>query len=186
MKNYGIHLIVIFLALQASDTRAQSDTKFSVGYNTFNEVYAGFQIPYLTTFELGYQFALTEEARYNSGPFDSTTPFLTNNAKGIRIRAGYPMTDNFTIYVEYQNLKSNNLIYAAPNSRIIGSEFKESYSKYGIRISWAIPISTNTIYFTYSFAFFYMDIHRKYSMLGNASSDLEVDFEKFGVQLNEG
>ena len=186
--------MLVFIGLNAS---AQSKIKAFVGYNTFNEVYAGVQFPKVPVVELGYQFALTQTAQISGGILDLPNPFMTNNAYGLRARFGYQfpwesVNGYSVIYFEYQNLQSNELTL----SRFSGSsyapwaEFKDSYAKYGFRIGHGIPIRKSPISFTFSLGVFYMQVHRIYSVERISGKNLPStrvdDFDKPTIQLTAG
>src|SRR5882672_4535292 len=201
-----IYLTTLFFLPVVFVSNGQFIDKLYVGYNTFNEVYAGIQIPKKSlnkfTFETGYQFALKSEAHYtySLGPFNIPNPFLTNNAAGIRLRAGYQLNIERYGYAalqfEYQNLQSNKFIYDPDKNNgstrfpSAYSEFTESYSKYGVRLSNGIPFENKSFYFVVAPAFFYMDVHRKYSVEGNSfktsPSTREEEFHKLSLQITFG
>lgn len=159
--------------------KINAEKNISIGYNTFAEFYLGGEFPrrshHKVSVQAGYQFALTSEMSYTWGPFNATTPWLTNNCKGIRIRAGYQFVDRrdknrATIFLETHQLESNPYI----NQDFVGSSavpiiyFTETYQKYGVRFMNATPIDqSHTAFFTVSVAIFYSIAHRTYISASN-------------------
>jgi hypothetical protein len=156
-----------------------SEKIISVGYNTFGEFYLGGAFPRRSRQKLsvqaGYQFALTSEMSYTWGPFDTMTPWLTNNCKGVRIRAGYQFVDRrdknrATIFLETHQLESNPFINQdySGSSRVPIIYFTETYQKYGVRFMNATPLNQNhSVCFTYSVGIFYSIAHRTYISASN-------------------
>ncbi len=145
----------------------QGETSFFVGYNSFNEIYAGLQFPRNSVkkaaFEMGYQFALSKTATYSS----FANPILTTVASGLRARFGFqsPVSKGrlSTFYFEYQNLQSNPFyFYESAHSFAYEAGFTEHYEKYGLRLMGEKPILKSNLTFTYSIAVFYMHVTRQY------------------------
>jgi hypothetical protein len=167
----------ILAQIPALENLEPSENSISLGYNTFGEFYIGGAFPRRSNKKLsvqaGYQFALTSEMSYTWGPFDAMTPWLTNNCKGIRIRAGYQFADrreknHATIFLETHQLESNPFI----NQDFSGSNqvpviyFTETYQKYGVRFMNAIPLDQHqSIFLTFSVGIFYSIAHRTYQSI---------------------
>lgn len=188
--------------LTCLSAQAQTDNRVAFGYNTFNEVYLGYEFPIRkeTTIQretrisvqAGYQFALKSEADYTWGPLEMTTPFLTNNAFGVRIRAGFKFhfEKGFAkLFLEYQNLQSNPFTYStfSGSSHAPIYRFKEAYHKYGVRILNATSIGGSTsAYLTYSVALFYSDIHRTDISRNGTPTTTESDAQTVTPQITLG
>jgi len=203
-----IYLMTLFFLPIVFVSNGQFIDKLYVGYNTFNEIYAGIQIPKKShnkfTFETGYQFALRSAAQYTYtlGPFNFPNPFLTNYASGIRLRAGYQFSLERSVFagvqIEYQNLQSINMIndqgsryYGSNRFSTPYSEFTEYYTKYGIRLSNGIPLfKSEVVYFIVAPAIFQMGVHRIYFIEGTfnqrLTSNREEEFHKLSLQITFG
>lgn len=151
----------------------------SIGYNTFGEFYLGGEFPRTSrnklSLQAGYQLAITSGMSYTWGPLAVTTPWLTNNCKGVRIRVGYQFIDSrdknrATVFVETHQLESNPFI----DQDYVGSSsipvlyFTETHQKYGVRFQNASPIDKgHSIFFTVSVGIFYTMAHRTYLSASN-------------------
>lgn len=161
------------------ETPTPSTKIVSIGYNTFGEFYVGGELPKNSNNKLsvqaGYQVAITSGMSYQWGPFDTTTPWLTNNCKGTRFRVGYQTVDRhdrnrLAIYIEAHQLESNPFINQdfSGSSQVPIIYFTESYQKYGLRFLNAKPLDRNhTVFFTMSIAVFYSMAHRTYLSASN-------------------
>lgn len=166
-----------FTQIPALENPEPSEGAISIGYNTFGEFYLGGAFPRRSRQKLsvqaGYQFALTSDMSYTWGLLDTMTPWLTNNCKGIRIRAGYQFVDRrdkhrATVFLETHQLTSNPFI----NQDFSGSSgvpiiyFTETYQKYGVRFMNATPLDERqSIFFTVSVGIFYSIAHRTYQSI---------------------
>lgn len=176
----------------------QESPSASVGYNTFNEVYVGYEFPDKKDMkwiaQAGYQFALTQDATYMSFMGTVRSPFITNNASGLRARIGIKQNEagrlhHFMFFFEYERLQSNSFV----NDDYSGSSlapydvFTEQYSRYGFRFQRAVPLS-EMVYFTYSVALFYSDVTRNYQMKGAppTPSNLVETYGYWAPQLTAG
>jgi len=197
-----IFVAQILTCLTCLPAQAQTDNRVALGYNTFNEVYVGYEFPVQEEstihretrigVQLGYQFAMSSDADYTWGPFEMTTPFLTNNAYGVRVRVGYKLhfgKSFATLFLEYENLKSNPFTH----STYSGSRFapiyifKEAYQKYGIRIMNATSIGGSTsVYLTYSAALFLVQTHRTDISLNGTPITTESDIQTVSPQITIG
>lgn len=187
---------------------AQLDSRISAGYNTFNEIYLGYDFPLRTkssptgvgirlSGQIGYQFALSSSAVYTFGPAEMRSPFLTNNASGYRMRFGYQdfpfqSLNHLSFFLEYEGLQSNLFRYQDYSGSQFGTanEFVEQYSKYGVRFMKSVSIGGSHLFFTYSFALFYSEVKRTYSLkgsYGNTMPSTEVErFQYIVPQLTAG
>ncbi len=197
-----IFVVKILVSYTCLSAQAQTDNRVAFGYNTFNEVYLAYEFPIRkeTTIQqetrisvqAGYQFALKSEADYTWGPFEMTTPFLTNNASGVRMRAGYKFQHEkgfATLFLEYQNLQSNPFTYSTFSGSSMAPiyKFKEAYQKYGVRIMNATPIGGGrSVYLTYSVALFLSNIHRTDISMNGTPSTKESDAQTVSPQITFG
>ncbi len=167
-----------------------------IGYNALNEVYVGFQFPTDSVrkivMEAGYQFTFSDEAaRYNL-----INPTLTLKAYGLRARIGFQFPKDQgkgfkCILFEYQDLQSVLFYTESGRSSSQVATFKESYRKYGMRVSRIIPLKKGSpVSFVYSYGLFYMDVIRNYETEGIVHfmqpSDRVEYFQKFTIQLSIG
>ena len=202
------YLLIGALLFASIGSAAQLDSRISAGYNSFNEIYIGYDFPLRTKSSLpgmdirlcgqvGYQFALSNSAVYTFGPAEMRSPFLTNNASGYRVRFGYQdfafqRLNHISIFLEYEGLQSNLFRYQDFSGSQYGSanEFVERYSKFGIRFMKSVSIGGSHLFFTYSIALFYSDVKRTYSLkgsYGNATPSNEVEYLQYLVpQLTAG
>lgn len=162
----------------AQDKLPQGNT-MSIGYNTFGEFYLGAEFPRRSRTKLslqaGYQVAITSDMSYTWGPFATTTPWLTNNCKGVRFRVGYQFMDNrdknrISLFVETHQLESNPFIdqdYVGSSS-VPAFYFTETHQKYGVRFQNASPLDKgHSMFFTVSVGIFYTMAHRTYLSASN-------------------
>lgn len=144
--------------------------------------------------QAGYQFALTQDATYMTFMGTMRSPFITNNAKGLLARIGIKQNEagrlhHFMVFLEYERLESNAFV----NDDFSGSSyasydtFTERYSRYGLRLQYAIPLG-EMVYFTYSVALFYSDVTRNYQMKGAppATSNEVETYGYWAPQLTAG
>ncbi len=197
-----------YLNAQIIEPTVRDKARPYFGYNTFNEVYAGIQLGGASatkpTIELGYQFALQQQGYYTFGLVNLPNPFRTNNASGIRLRVGMRLSQDEQVraqncvYLEYQNLQSNQWIEdpgkASGSHNSAYSEFTESYDKLGFKFSHISPTarlgSNLSISFLYSVGIYYVRTHRIYTIQGTYSnktpSNEESDSIGPGAQFNIG
>ena len=182
--------------IRKAQLKPKTKSTLALGYNSFNEVYVGLlsreKSQQKIAFDLGYQFALSSSAIYSG----IANPILTTNAYGLRARFGYQLPKfssgkYYSIQLEYQDLQSNNFVYQeTAHSSSYYSEFKETYHKYGLRLTNGIPISGSSSFFTYSVALFYMEVLRKNSITGfrnnKMPSNAEENFNRLSIQLSIG
>lgn len=194
----GSLLLALSLPVWQASGQESPGPSASVGYNTFNEVYIGYEFPRKKDLkwiaQAGYQFALSQDATYMSFMGTMRSPFITNNAHGLRTRLGIKRNEagrlhHFMFFLEYERLESNPFI----NDDYSGSSlapydiFTEQYSRYGFRFQRAVPLG-EMVYFTYSVALFYSDVTRSYQMKGAppTPSNLVETYGYWAPQLTAG
>ena len=171
------------------NSQGQSGLAYFGGYNTFNEVYGGVQLPSRTNtafaFEVAYQWTLQQEAQYHVGGLSLPTPVLSSYCSGFRTRAAvvFPAKikhGNFSLALEYQKLESCDLI--DDQGKFSGShtgaysKFKESYDNIGLKLYTLVPLfRSHRIFFTYSLGFIIKSVQRQYSIEGLYKNKIPSD-----------